>query len=172
MIWFWAIAAFILCVIPVMLAGPLFWYGMQVSGGIEDGNEGVKCQRRVRQLAQALAMYADTNNDRLPPGNVWVDATWKLAGKKDPRDEMESIYRCPSISKLRRVSEHGYALNRELAGEPRSVIADPERTPVVFDSDNLIRNALAGLDGLPKPPRHKGAKENYGAASNGNLLKL
>lgn len=169
---FWVAVFFILCVIPFLLGGPLFWYGLSRAETMNDSGESVECRQRLERVGKAFALYAADNDGALPLAANWIDATWKLDSKKNPNDDYQSAFRCPSVSRLRRIGDYGYAMNIELSGAKLSQVANPESTPLVFDCENLLRNAAAKRSDVPTPARHKGAKENYGVTSNQTVVKL
>jgi hypothetical protein len=170
MTWFWVLACFILCVLPVLMAGPLFAWALTITKSGSDQRETDLCKARLVRLHQALVQYAADNGDALPPAERWVEATWPLVSEKDPKDEFESFFRCPTISKQRKIWEFGYALNKSVAGKKFSEIAPDEF--LIFDSDNLDRNAVDELRSKPSTPRHFGSKESYGITAKGVIKPL
>ncbi len=131
------------------------------------------CASRLRLVAQASLLYAEQNDQRLPLSASWVDATWSLAKvkrPKDPEDDSESVFRCPTISTLRE-GGYGYAFNRELGGESLPIAEALGRVPLVFDSKNVERNANGRIqDLLPAPEaRHDSGRANVIAFASGNV---
>src|SRR5688500_16264010 len=51
------------------------------------------CISRLREVAKAQLLYAADHDDDLPPANSWIDATWSYAGKKDPGEVTESVFK-------------------------------------------------------------------------------
>lgn len=127
--------------------------------GKDDG--GVKaaeiCADRLGKVAKALFLYAGDHDDRLPPAEHWVDASWTYGSDKDPAEVTESIYRCPTIS-MRREDGFGYAFNLDLDSKPLAEIVDRAGTPLVFDSKALFMNAAGPpVAAYPAPEgRHNG----------------
>ena len=106
------------------------------------------CMRNVNAISQGLKMYSQDYDDTLPPATVWMDSTRRYL-------HADVDFRCPVLHKTD-PSAFGYALNPAAAGKKRSRIAQPENTPLVYDSTVLTRNAVAGPDTMPKEGRHQG----------------
>ena len=142
--------------------------------GVFDGGKKVTalCMTRLSAVGKAQFLYAADHDDRLPPAEIWVDATWKYVGKKDPGEQTESVFKCPSVS-IRRDGRYGYALNSELDSKSISSIADPPETPLVFDSKALFRNAAGQpVAAYPDEGRHNGGKDIVVAYANGSVIAL
>ena len=103
-----------------------------------------QCLSDTHVLAQALLIYADKHDGRLPAAAGWCDAIrpYLLVG---------GILSCPSRPELR----CGYAFNAALGGARVWEVASPERTVLVFESDRGW-NAAGGRGLLPEAPRHLG----------------
>ena len=63
------------------------------------------CSSNLRQLGLAMALYADTNHDRMPDASNWCDALKTFAGN-------DQTFRCPAAG-LQRCS---YGFNQALSG--------------------------------------------------------
>lgn len=98
------------------------------------------CRLYLRQIGGALDMYTADFDGHYPTAE-WMDAL----GGRMPR---EKFLHCPSVD-----PEYGYALNAEVVGMEREKIEDP-KTPLVFDSNIPGRNAVGGIESMPKPERH------------------
>jgi hypothetical protein len=156
------------CVLPIGVAALVIALGRQSLEGLVDAGESEKCRSRLASVARALRAYSEDNDGRLPPGSRWVDAVWPYGSKKDPAGESESVFRCPTISKLR-TGEYGYALYVAAAGTRLAELETREGVPLVFDSTALDRNAVSDASSLPNPPRHSSGKENFRAMTNGSV---
>jgi len=127
------------------------------------------CISKLGTVAKAQLLYAADHDDRLPPANSWIDATWRYAGKKDPGELTESVFKCPAVA-LQRDGSYGYAFNSELDSKPLSSIADSSGTPMVFDSKALFRNASGPpVAAYPDEGRHNGGKDIVVAYANGSV---
>ena len=127
------------------------------------------CISQLGKVAQAQLLYAADHDDELPPAEFWIDATWKYAGKKDPSEVTESVFKCPAVA-LRRDGSYGYAFNNELDRMKLQEIAGPETVPLVFDSKALFRNAAGPpVAAYPDEGRHSGGKDIVVAYANGSV---
>lgn len=127
------------------------------------------CISRLREVANAQLLYAADHDDDLPPANAWIDATWRYAGKKDPGEVTESVFKCPAVA-LRRDGSYGYAFNNDLDRKKLQEIVDSENTPLVFDSKALFRNAAGPpVAAYPDEGRHSDGKDIVVAYANGSV---
>lgn len=163
----WIVGVFGLCVFPLGLVWWILKYGVQTLQTVVEGRESEICMARLRKVGVALQTYAVDHDGCFPPAESWIDASWSLGAKKDPENESESIFRCPTISK-KRTGEYGYAFFDDLGLKPRSQLVDPKTTPMVFDSDLMSRNAHSGVESLPKVPRHRSGRSNNVLAADGH----
>lgn len=157
-----------MCCLPLIIAYFVLAASSGALQGLGEGREAALCKARLGKLAAALNAYAADNDGKYPPGEIWVDASWRYAAKKDPVNESESVFRCPSISKLR-TGEYGYAMFKDEVAKLR---AEPEAAGsrvLVFDAEVKDRNSLCGFEALPIPPRHNSARENYAALTDGSV---
>ncbi|HXH62306.1 MAG TPA: hypothetical protein VNI20_13240, partial [Fimbriimonadaceae bacterium] len=101
-----------------------------------------------------LEIYSTDYDDRLPPANTWMDATFDY-GKSD------LIYSDPNIEGIKK-SQYGYAFFRPLSGLRTQSISDPAEMPLTFESKDLSRNANGLLDLLPyRLKKHKGNNVSF-----------
>ncbi len=100
----------------------------------------------LRPVASALQLYLADNDDAFPDPAYWCDQLL-------PYLEDERLLMYPSGSSQR----SAYAFNSGLAGLTHGVLADPERTIVIFESD-AGWNAAGGPELLPVPPRHASSR--------------
>jgi hypothetical protein len=109
------------------------------------------CLLNIWYTDVALQMYADDNDDRLPPAHGWLD-------RLDEYVKSSDVFECPEAKGL----DCAFAYNAALGGASLSAVADPEHTIVVFESD-VGWNAHGGPELLPDEPRHLGG-DSYGFA--------
>jgi hypothetical protein len=140
--------------------------------GVGDGGVRVTqiCASRLRTVSQGILLYSADHDGRLPNAEHWVDATWGFVTKKDPVDESESVFRCPTVS-AQREGNYGYAFNFDLNGVAVKEQTAPETTPLVFDSKAMFRNASGPpVAAYPMPEgRHNGGKANVIAYLDGQV---
>jgi hypothetical protein len=86
------------------------------------------CQSNLKQIGLGIMQLLQDSNERFPDGAKWQEAV--LPYIRNP-----SLFACPAAPNL----EHGYAMNRNLSGFYLTLLEDPSRTPVLFDSSLLIR---------------------------------
>lgn len=115
------------------------------------------CTENLQSLYFAFGKYVEYN-DSLPPAETWQDQDdFKAAIQKD-----EWLH-CPAVSN-RHDNKFGYAYNaalskRKLNGKKLKEMPDAAKTPLLYDSTDLAKNAHDSLTSLPKPGRH-GGKNN------------
>jgi prepilin-type processing-associated H-X9-DG protein len=115
------------------------------------------CTENLQSLYIAFNKYVEYN-DSLPPAETWQDQDdFKGAIQKD-----EWLH-CPEVSN-RHDTKFGYAYNaalsgRRLGGKKLNEMPDAAKTPLLYDSTDLAKNAHDGLTSLPRPGRH-GGKNN------------
>ncbi len=112
------------------------------------------CTENMQSLYHAFEKYVEYN-DSLPPAETWQDQDdFKAAIQKD-----EWLH-CPTVSN-RHDNKFGYAYNaalsgRKLNGKKLADMPDAAKTPLLYDSTDLAKNAHDSLTSLPKPGRHGG----------------
>ena len=113
------------------------------------------CFSNVKQSSLALMIYASDENDRFPPRDAWMDASY-------PYMKTETHWHCPSLPK----GVYGYAFSGALSCASQVKLPNPAGTPLLYDSVNPIRNASDRCASLPLPGRH-GRKEDGGRNTAG-----
>jgi prepilin-type processing-associated H-X9-DG protein len=106
------------------------------------------CMSHLNQMSQALAMYSQDYDDRLPRRATWMDGL-------GPYTHQEAVFHCPSV-RASGPAAYGYAFNSALASQKRSKLPQPASVRALYDSSNLARNAGDPGTSLPNPPRHLG----------------
>jgi prepilin-type processing-associated H-X9-DG protein len=104
----------------------------------------VECMSNLKALALAQLMYANDYNDYLPTASRWGDLI-------RPYVKDTGQYRCPSVPQGQ---GFGYAMNVRLSRQKASLLAAPNRIPLLYDSSNLAWNAHDPVTSLPNPRRH------------------
>lgn len=102
----------------------------------------INCISNEKQLALAVKMYENDNNDHFPPAATWCDSLKSYTGGS------QNIFKCPGANPSSRCD---YAFNAKLDGLDESK-ADPS-TVMIFESDGGW-NASGGSDSMISTPRH------------------
>ncbi|MEZ0324548.1 MAG: hypothetical protein ACAH95_01460 [Fimbriimonas sp.] len=109
------------------------------------GNRGAKrvhCIVNEKQLAAALLLYGEANNERFPESGKWMDSI-------EPLLKMPDALQCPALSE-----GFGYAFTESLGTKALKEVNNPQDKMMLFDSTNLSRNAQDDAASLPNPGRH------------------
>jgi prepilin-type processing-associated H-X9-DG protein len=102
------------------------------------------CLSNLKQLALALLMFAQDNNEQLPTAASWMNSIEPYV-----RDLKASIH-CPSDAK----HQYSYAMNSAVAGKQIGEFDNPVITVLLFESNSGALNAADPLTSLCDPPRH------------------
>lgn len=124
------LSAAMLAAIPLFLS-----FVFPMIRGLNEVGRSEECQVRLRKIGMAMALYAESNEGRLPPGDRWSDAI-------KPMVQGTFAYRCPSLAE-----PCGYAYHSILTFQPLNRISGPRRVPLVFDSQGGW-NRSGGLEML------------------------
>lgn len=79
-----------------------------------------QCLSQIKQIGLALHMYAEDNDDTLPPAGPWQEAV--AAYVRDGE-----VFTCPTTGKP-------YVFNDNLAGKTLSKSPNPEQVPLAWDA--------------------------------------
>jgi len=107
---------------------------------------GPGCYGSIRALTHSLAVYAQDNNQTMPPADRWTEVLLS-AGQSDrilhdPRDVPKGSF--------------GYAMRDSASEAKLSQFGEPAHFAMFFDSSDLGPNANGSLKLLPSPGRHGG----------------
>ncbi|MFN8138642.1 MAG: H-X9-DG-CTERM domain-containing protein [Fimbriimonadales bacterium] len=106
------------------------------------------CLSNLRQLSTAMQLYMSDNDDTLmQPSQSWTTVL-------QPYLRNRSVLSCPTLPDDK--DAYGYALIQSLLGMSATKIESPATTPLAIDSSNTSKDAMGGLELLPKPGRHEG----------------
>jgi hypothetical protein len=123
----------------------------------------ITCQSNLKQLGLGLELYAQDWDGYLPSAALWMDAIY-------PYERGWSVFHCPAVAKSPPTAS-GYAFNSSLSQQSLSKLKSPGTVPMVYDSDDLSRNAHAtGRIGLCAPPRHP--EGNHIVFANGHAQAI
>jgi prepilin-type processing-associated H-X9-DG protein len=115
------------------------------------------CLSNVKQSVTALLMYSSDSEDKMPPRDSWMDATL-------PYTMSENVWRCPEVDHWN-ATVFGYSYNSWLQFRKEEDVQEPYRTPCVYDSLNLARNAsdpyLSRPPIRPAPPHYRRCNVGY-----------
>lgn len=119
-----------------------------------------QCQSNLHAVSVAMLVYADDYESRLPPAQGWQGP---IVAYVEPR-RLE----CPSAPGERRAV--GYAMSPAAGGADPKRVEVPDRVPMLFDSATLAPGVAAGIETLPKPPRHLFGRGRGLAPGRGNWV--
>ena len=140
------------CLMPALVI-PIF-----LSAG--EAAKSSACVHNLRVLARANLMYAADFDEQFP-GEGWMD------GIKSYVDNDQELV-CPVAHKSNS-STFGYALSSRVSRKKLVKIADQEKAALVFDSLHTQKSAIADLDSLPNPGRHRTGSTNNVAYVDGHV---
>lgn len=152
-VWVWFVVVPCGCFIVgvIALAALLF----PVFSQARERARNVSCLSNVKQQELGILMYAQDYDQYLPAANQWMDAT-------SPYRHSELSLHCPAAAQS--TSDlYGYAYNKGISARLLPSVADPQTTPMTYDSTVLTRNAFDYVSSLPRPGRHVG-ENNVGYA--------
>src|SRR5512134_3805732 len=111
--WAYVLAGVIAAAIIISLSAIVISRAVSDMGNPTSGSRVTAiCISKLGMVAKAQLLYAADHDDDLPPAASWIDATWRYAGKKDPGEVTESVFKCPAVA-LRRDGGYGYAFNSD-----------------------------------------------------------
>lgn len=106
------------------------------------------CPENLKQLYNAVMLYADSWDNALPPAEIWMSAIRENV----PKDEW---LHCPEVAG-EGGEQYGYAMNATLGSKRVLDIKDAAKTPLFYDSTDVKMDAHDFVNSLPKPGRHGG----------------
>jgi len=122
------------CLLLGLIAGWLGNQAIRAAAPREVGRRPVGCERQLRTLALAVALYAmDHDEALLPAATAWEEALAPY---------LRIGVRCPAAAGA---EGSGYAFNTWLDGVRLPQLRDPAATPTLFDSHRCERNAADPL---------------------------
>ena len=109
----------------------------------------VSCMSNEKQMALAVLMYAQDNDERYPISTEWMIKT-------QPYTKNEMLYQCPAApgANPARLTVYSYAYNSKMSGRSIAELSSPALAALIYDSSTLTENASDPLTSLPVPPRH------------------
>lgn len=122
-----------------------------------------QCIENLTSVSKATGLYVADWRGVFPPGDRWADALWP-----DYADSLRP-YVCPEskptdeqLTQIRAGGEQGvpigYSFFRPVAGGDATRVAEPQNTPILFDSSEFGANSIADLGALSY--RHVGKVAN------------
>lgn len=146
-VWVWALfggcGGCLLLFIPI-LAAILF----PVFAKAREKARQITCLTNLKQIGIAAQMYAQDNDQTLPPAGQWSDTLQPFLGH---RTEERPLFHCPAVPES---AAYGYAYNSRVAGKSVLHIASPDSTLLVYDSTTWTKNASDPGTSLPPDGRH------------------
>jgi len=119
--------------------------------------QSINCINNVKQLAIAVRMYANDNEDKFPPAATWCDALLQNVGT-------DKVFKCPAGDMGKRCH---YAYNAKLSGMEEGKI-DPN-TVVLFEAEGGW-NLSGGPELMLQKPRH--ARRFIVALADGSVQQM
>jgi len=127
--------------------------GAEAAAGADAEALQAKCVSQMKQLGQALAMYAIDYDDLRPPADRWCDVTY-------PYIKAWELHHCPVDP-----AAFSYAMNHKLSRVSESKVVDVSHTICLYESSTGRKNECdqhgSPGDSVPDPPRHQGGN-NFG----------
>ena len=114
-------------------------------------SRGASCQSNLKQIAFAMAQYAQDYDHKYPLAKSWVNVL-------KPYFQNEQVFKCPSVTSAQ---GYGYAFNSKLSTKSMAIVFSPAETVSIYETSVLKRNAY-GL-GENRAFRHQGGA-NYAFA--------
>lgn len=105
------------------------------------------CAANLKRNSAAMIMYAEENDGGLPSADDWMDQIERYVPLEGDSDDS---FRCPAVGK----GGYGYAMQDSLGFGSFNKITNPDKLPMLFETDNLARNAHSAT-ALPNIPRHR-----------------
>jgi prepilin-type processing-associated H-X9-DG protein len=87
------------------------------------------CISHLKQVGMATLMYAQDNDERLPPAGTWCDAVMPYVRPKEG-ETPQSSFVCPTMG----MQTSGQAYNAWLSTVPLLRVEDPQTTIAAFDA--------------------------------------
>jgi prepilin-type processing-associated H-X9-DG protein len=137
------------CCILLVLVGILF----PIFGKAREKARQTNCKSTLKRISAAMLMYAQDNDDTLPPANNWIDTLAPYDTPSGKSEKPEDRYHCVSASG-KEMEVYGYTYNSNAASQNLTKIKEREAKMLVYDSTTLTRNAFDTGTSLPKEGRH------------------
>jgi prepilin-type processing-associated H-X9-DG protein len=106
--------------------GAAYWFGVLVPA--RQSSQQKTCQSHLHQLAAAMQLYAQDNNEFFPPGENWVASL-------QPYVRKHTLWKCPA-----RTTKIAYAFNANLQEQPRWSLTSPSAAILLFESRSRSAN--------------------------------
>jgi prepilin-type processing-associated H-X9-DG protein len=120
------------------------------------------CLNHLKTMAISFQFYANDHDDRLPPRDEWLT-------QLEPYTEYPATPHCTVVKDP---DLYGYSFNSGLEFARQSTIKAPQSTPLIYDSENLARNASDPFASLPTRGRHGGSNNVCYADGHARSLKV
>jgi len=119
----------------------------------------------LKAIYTALTLFEESEG-KFPEAEGWLDAIENRIRASDMTEE-EAAKKLRDPARSKGADEYGYALNDAVAGKYHDDIADPSKTPLVFLSTDMKRNA----HGDPVKDGADPGTRAFGIAVDGTVLK-
>ena len=163
-------------ILGVVVLGVGIWIGptvMDFVGAgffekVEKRKYSASTMSNLKAIYTAMSLYHESE-ERFPAANGWMDAIEGRLQAGD-MDKSESAKKLISPEFASQPGKFGYAMNEAASEKYKDDVAEPSKTPLVFDSSDSGRNAHGEPEKLyPNPPRDG---QNHGVSIDGTALTL
>ena len=113
----------------------------------------------VKNQGMGLLMYTQDYDGKYPDAQAWSESSLSWISRDG------AAFHCPALRK----DEFGYAFDSRLTGKDSAILADPEKTSVIFESQNRAQNATNPGTGFST--RHNGSGNVGFADGHAQALK-
>lgn len=162
--------AVLIAVALLCLCAGFFFYPFG-SGGAKEAAKKTQCLSNLKQMGKAMQLYMIDHNDLFPSGK-WHDPILPYLEKEQPNGDIEGLFTCPSLFGKKEISNPlgGYALNLEMAGKPPQSVPNPEKKPLLFETNALGLDVIANI-AARSLDRHPGYS-NGNKIAGSNILRV
>lgn len=135
---------------------------------VEKRNYSGTTMSNLKDMHQAMMLYHGSE-DRFPFAEGWMSEV-ELRIQAGDMNKSESLKKMISPDVAGQPNAYGYAMNDAASAKYKDDVPEPAKTPLIFDSSDLSKNAHGSPHKLlPNPPR---SGQNQGISVEGNALKL
>ena len=150
--------------IAVLVCTHASFSGMLVTmGELKEKAREATCISNLKQLGMAAMQYCEDYDDKFPLAGSWNESLLpylKRLGKMTDAESriaedapLPAVFKCYSATHYWLENGPDYGMNKAVSGVKKSMIADPDYTPLFFDSAPGW-NRAGGPELLPSPSRH------------------
>ncbi len=145
----WQIGGIVMLLTPIAFSPILAAVLFPVFAQARSKARAVTCMSNEKQSALGTLMYVQDYDERFPPASQWMDTI-------NPYLKSDESYRCPQVApgETNPNGPFGYAMNSYLNRKNLADIKQPEAAFLMWDSNNLAKNASDPMNSIAYPLRH------------------